>query len=169
MSNNTDLGKFLPLNNGSIITLSGASQTFTGLPAGIRRITVGLRGFSSNGTSDFLIRLGTSGGLVSTGYLGYSGLVGPGGTATANYTTGFGINQNVQGTALVGHGLMTIMCADLTNNIWVASGVVAYSDSARGCIFGGSVALSGACDRLAITTVNGTDTFDAGSINILYE
>jgi hypothetical protein len=33
----------------------------------------------------------------------------------------------------------------------------------------GGVALGGALDRVRITTVNGTDTFDAGSINILYE
>jgi hypothetical protein len=33
----------------------------------------------------------------------------------------------------------------------------------------GSATLSGTLDRVRITTVNGTDTFDAGSINILYE
>jgi len=31
------------------------------------------------------------------------------------------------------------------------------------------VALSGVVTTVTITTVNGTDTFDAGSINILYE
>jgi hypothetical protein len=35
--------------------------------------------------------------------------------------------------------------------------------------FSGTIALSGTLDRVRITTVNGTDTFDAGSINILYE
>ena len=33
----------------------------------------------------------------------------------------------------------------------------------------GQKALSDVLDRVRITTVNGTDTFDAGSINILYE
>ncbi len=33
----------------------------------------------------------------------------------------------------------------------------------------GSITLGGTLDRVRITTVNGTDTFDAGSINILYE
>ena len=33
----------------------------------------------------------------------------------------------------------------------------------------GELKLAGALDRVRITTVNGTDTFDAGSINILYE
>jgi hypothetical protein len=35
--------------------------------------------------------------------------------------------------------------------------------------FGGGKSLSATLDRVRITTVNGTDTFDAGSINILYE
>jgi hypothetical protein len=33
----------------------------------------------------------------------------------------------------------------------------------------GNLSLSGALDRVRITSFNGTDTFDAGSINILYE
>jgi hypothetical protein len=33
----------------------------------------------------------------------------------------------------------------------------------------GTKSLSATLDRIRITTVNGTDTFDAGSINILYE
>ena len=36
------------------------------------------------------------------------------------------------------------------------------------CVAGGK-ALSGTLDRVRITTVNGSDTFDAGTINILYE
>lgn len=34
---------------------------------------------------------------------------------------------------------------------------------------GGTISLAGALDNVRLTTVNGTDTFDAGSINILYE
>jgi len=34
---------------------------------------------------------------------------------------------------------------------------------------GGGITLSGTLDRVRITTVNGTDTFDAGTINIMYE
>ena len=36
-------------------------------------------------------------------------------------------------------------------------------------ISGSGGATGGALDRLRITTVNGTDTFDAGTVNILYE
>ena len=33
----------------------------------------------------------------------------------------------------------------------------------------GSVALSGALDRIRVATANGSDTLDAGSVNIIYE
>lgn len=147
---------------------SGTSIDFTGIPSWVKRITVMYAGLSSNGSSDFLIKLGTSGGIVSSGYLGSSLLIG-GGTATANYTTGFGINQNAQGAAFVGHGSMTICLLDAATYKWVASGTMGESDTARGSFTGGSVTLSGVVTQLRFTTVNGTDTFDAGSINIIYE
>ena len=37
-------------------------------------------------------------------------------------------------------------------------------------IFGaGNVTLSGALDRIRLTTANGTDVFDGGSANIIYD
>ena len=34
---------------------------------------------------------------------------------------------------------------------------------------GGTIALGGTLDRVRITTVNGTDAFDAGTLNVLYQ
>jgi hypothetical protein len=62
---------------------------------------------------------------------------------------------------------MTI--TNITGNTWVNNAVIARSDIAIMGIGSGSVALSGALDRVRITTVNGTDTFDAGSVNIIME
>lgn len=42
-------------------TTSGTSIDFTGIPAGVKRITVMFNGVGSSGTSAFLIQLGTSG------------------------------------------------------------------------------------------------------------
>jgi hypothetical protein len=147
---------------------SGTSIDFTGIPSWVKRISVLYASLSSNGTSDFLIKLGTSGGIVSSGYLGSSMVTATGAVATL-YTTGFGINQNTTGTSFVGHGMMTISALDSATYKWVASGTMGESDTARGCYTGGSVTLSGVVTQLRFTTVNGTDTFDAGSINILYE
>jgi hypothetical protein len=47
--------------------------------------------------------------------------------------------------------------------------MMGFSNEARNNSIGGFVPLSGTLDRVRITTANGTDTFDAGSINILYE
>ena len=50
-----------------------------------------------------------------------------------------------------------------------APGVLAQSNGAATMTTGGSVTLGGTLDRLRITTVNGTDAYDAGTVNILYE
>lgn len=69
------------------------------------------------------------------------------------------------GTVLHGHVIFTL----LGSNIWVGSGVIGRSDAADASVLGGSKTTTGTLDRVRITTVNGTDAFDAGSINILYE
>jgi hypothetical protein len=152
----------------AVASTSGTSIDFTGIPSWAKRITVMYASLSSTGTSDFLIKLGTSGGIVSSGYLGASMLTATGAVATL-YTTGFGIHQNTTGTSFVGHGMMTICSLDSATYKWVASGTMGESDAARGCYTGGSVTLSGVMTQLRFTTVNGTDTFDAGTINIMYE
>ena len=74
---------------------------------------------------------------------------------------------NNNGASAVINGGMTIVT--LGSNVWAAFGVLLQSHAAGAMPNGGSVTLAGTLDRVRITTVNGTDTFDAGSINILYE
>lgn len=64
---------------------------------------------------------------------------------------------------------MTILLVDAATNMWVASGN--FNDAGGSAVFscGGKKATSATLDRVRITTVNGTDTFDAGTINIAYE
>jgi hypothetical protein len=62
-----------------------------------------------------------------------------------------------------------IHLTNITGNTWVSSHTFCDTGTARVGMGGGNIALSGALDRVRITTINGTDTFDAGSINILYE
>jgi hypothetical protein len=54
-----------------------------------------------------------------------------------------------------------------TSNTWTGSGTVGSNDTIVFCA--GTKVLSDTLTQLRITTVNGTDTFDAGTINILYE
>ena len=54
------------------------------------------------------------------------------------------------------------------SNIWVESHTMG-SNGGAGFMGAGQKSFSGVIDRIRISTVNGTDTFDAGTINILYE
>jgi len=148
----------------SVASTSGTSIDFTSIPSWVKRITVMFSGVSTNGTSNYLVQLG-AGSPTTSGYLGASSIVTTGVSCT-NFTTGFGVFNNI-GAATVIHGSMTITA--FGSNVWVASGVSAISGALGTMQTGGSVTLGGTLDRIRITTVNGTDTFDAGSINILYE
>lgn len=148
-------------------TTSGTSITFTGIPSWVKRITVMFNGVSTNGTSPPLVRLGTSSGSVSTGYLSGSNSYGGGSTGTAtNQTTGFGIGATIASSSIF-HGIMII--TNITGNTWVQGASIGYSDSAYAGSSGGSVTLSGTLTQLIITTVSGTQAFTAGAVNILYE
>jgi hypothetical protein len=81
---------------------------------------------------------------------------------------GFSFSDN-GAAASVRVGSVTITLVDAATNTWAFSGVLAKSDTARVMTTAGVKALSATLDRVRITTVGGTDTFDAGSINILYE
>jgi hypothetical protein len=146
-------------------TTSGTSIDFTGIPSWVKRITVMLNGVSTNGSSSKLVQLGTSGGIVTSAYdatgggFNYSSA-----TSGAASTAGFPINSGGAGDVLF--GIVTI--CNVSSNSWVCSGTVKVVDSYIAFVAGG-VALSGALDRIRLTTVNGTDTFDAGSVNIMYE
>ena len=152
------------IRSGTAVTASGTSVDFTSLPTGIKRITVIFSGISTNGTSSPLVQLGTSGGVVASGYGGSSSLIASTVT-TQNFTTGFG--ERSQDGAAVRTGSWTI--TNVSGNIWVCSGVLGRSDSALTTVTGGTVTLSGTLDRLRLTTLNGTDSYDAGTINIFYE
>jgi len=148
---------------------SGTSIDFTGIPSWVRRITVMLVGVSTNGTSPPQIQIG-AGSVTTSGYLGSSSNIINAATGSSTvFTSGFGIGVNTSNwsAALIVHG--SIVLTLQTGNTWAAAGSVGRSDGAGTYFTNGSLALGGTLDRVRITTLNGTDTFDAGSINILYE
>ena len=162
--------------SGSIITsgtavasTSGTSIDFTSIPSWVKRITVMFSGVSTNGSSLPMIQLGDSGGVETTGYTAGSTLLGVSSMNSANYTTGFTIkNDAVAGTIM--DGFVTINLFNSSTNTWVAGGnLYTPTPTSYLAIVAGAKSLSATLDRVRITTVNGTDAFDAGSINILYE
>jgi hypothetical protein len=119
-----------------------------------------------SGSSNLLIQLGDSGGIETTGYAGSSVVAGNAvASAGALFTTGIGVMGNNAGNVI--HG--TVVIHAVGSNVWVASGSYGYENAGFSGSTGGSKTLSGTLDRVRLTTVNGTDTFDAGSVNIMYE
>jgi hypothetical protein len=119
-----------------------------------------LKGVSTSGTSALLFQLGTSGGVQTTSYTANSG--------ANTYTTGFGAAV-LSIASDAGTGVVTFTLLDSATGTWSWGGTIGRDTTftVMGCI--GYKALSGTLDRVRLTTVNGTDTFDLGSINILYE
>jgi hypothetical protein len=154
--------------SGTAVSASGTSVDFTGIPSWVKRITVMLSGVSTSGTSIPIIQLGITSGIEATGYAGVgSAFINGSSTGVTSQTTGFGItDSNAAAYAYSGNVILNLL--NNSTNLWVASGVI-YSNRPVQAFTSGNKSLAGALDRIRITTVNGTDTFDAGSINILYE
>ena len=151
------------LTSGTAVSASGTSVDFTSIPSWVKRITVMFSGVSTNGTSNTQIQLGTSGGIVSSGYTG--ALITAGAVSNTGFSSGF-LTTNLLSAADTQSGINTII--NISGNIWVFANEIGQSQN-RDSHGGGSVTLGGTLDRIRITTVNGTDTFDAGTINIMYE
>ena len=150
----------------AVNSTSGTSIDFTSIPSWVKRVTVMFQGVSTSGTSIVQIQLGT-GSVTTSGYLGASSAYAGGSTGSAaNLTTGFGVG-NFNAATNVRHGALVLN--NISGNIWSCNGTIALSDGAGTGSSAGTISLGGTLDRVRITTVNGTDTFDAGSVNILYE
>jgi hypothetical protein len=145
---------------------SGLSVTFASIPSWVRKLTIILSGVSTNGTANILLRLSTGGVFATTTYVSNMQVVQGGSTTNAaNSTAGFIISQ---GAATV----VTTCTYEFINNDgneWVGRSVVAYEHAVVGAFGGGRLTLGGTLDGIRILTANGTDTFDAGSVNIIYE
>jgi hypothetical protein len=150
----------------AVTSTSGTSIDFTGIPSWAKKITVIFYAVSTTGTSAVQIQLGDSGGVETTGYLGSAtAITGTNACGIANYTSGFVLFGSLAGSTR--SGLLTIV--NVATTVWVASGTFDEASSASAGTTQGYKILSDTLDRVRITTVGGTDTFDTGIINIIYE
>ena len=135
-----------------------------GIPTWARRVTIMYSGLSTNGVNPVVIQAG-SGTFKTSGYLGAAAVV----EGATGYTVGFGIgNSNVSG-ADVQHGTVVLNLLDSATNTWVAGGTAARSDSVEVGFTSGAVSLDSTLDRIRFTTTTGSDVFDAGMTNIMWE
>lgn len=144
-------------------TTSGTAIDFTGIPAGTRRITVMLAGVSTNGTSNLLVQIGDSGGIETTGYVSVATTR----AADATSTAGFLVTGGTAATDTA-DGVVILCLEDVANFTWISHGVISDVGSTS-VMSGGQKSTSAELDRVRLTTVNGTDAFDAGAVSISYE
>ena len=164
-----------PLVSGTAQTAPFASPNtsaeFYDIPSWTKRITVIFNEVSLSGTANYLLQVGSL-TFATTGY--NSGGISVS-TTVAGTTNGTGSNTtngiiaggyaSTAGSTVHGHAVFT----NVAGNTWVASGILYVNSANRVATFAGNVALSGVLDRIRVTTTNGTDTFDAGTINIMWE
>jgi hypothetical protein len=160
-------GAVLGITSGTAVaSTSGVSVDFTSLPSWIKRVTVMLSAVSTNGATGVFMRLGTSSGFESTGYNWWTST---NGLSTAGNTTYF--QPGLRSTAASGfYGTVVLTLLDSATNLWVLQQqTTAGPDSADVYSASGSKALASTLTQIRLGSINGTSTFDAGLINIMYE
>jgi hypothetical protein len=147
---------------------SGTNIDFTGIPSWVKRIVIMYSGVSTSGTANGQVQLGTGATptYTTSGYASTLSSLLVSSAATSNASTGF-VNTGPSAASQVCSGQL-ILC-NLSGNLWVSQGVIGASAATRTWVHSGSITLGAALTAVRITTVGGTDTFNAGSINILYE
>lgn len=147
----------------AVTATSGTSIDFTNIPSWVTRITVMYNGISTSGTSSVAVQLGSSSGIESSGYNGYTYRGGGGLAYSAAFTTDAGNDTAAQAR----YG--SVVITNLSGNTWTETHLIGIP-ALVGVVYGaGAKTLSATLDRVRITTLGGSDTFDAGTINILYE
>jgi hypothetical protein len=145
------------------IATSGVNKDFV-IPSNAKRVTLFFNGLSGSGSAAIIAQLG-AGSVQSTGYVCANTVILNSSSTVTQGSTGviFG------GTAGANTVYGSITFTHMGNNTWVCTGTVNYSNVAATGFICGAVTLTGTLDRLRVTTANGTDTFDAGAVNVLVE
>lgn len=147
------------------VSTAGTSITFSSIPSWARRLTVVLQGVSTTGLADLVVQLGTSAGITISGYLST--------TVQTNIASGDGGSSSTVGfvirnAAAANVASVIMQITNITGNQWVSSHCGKLS-TALVVYGGGDVSLPGTLTSVRVTTDTGVPTFDAGTINVMYE
>ena len=150
-------------------TTSGTSVDFspadgTGIPSWAKLVTVTLAGVSTTGSSGVLLQLGTASGIESSGYVNALSAITTALNAAASVSSGHAISY--PGATIFTSGVVQLVRVDA--NTWSIS-CLASTTAPAITMSAGHKTLAGALTRIRLTNINGTDTFDAGSVSILIE
>jgi hypothetical protein len=150
-----------------VATTSGTSVEFLNIPTNAKKITVLFSQVSTNGNSAVIVQIGSASGgyLTSTYQSSYQ-------QASVTYATTVGFMVAGVSTPDIRSGSMVLSYFGSVSSIPIWVETMNVETNGSGCGFGaGGVSYTPgyAIDRIKITTVNGTDTFDGGYVNIQYE
>lgn len=161
-------GRATALVSGTVTASSGTALTYSSLPSWVKRITVMVASLQTSSTGVPIFQLSSSATFKTSGYLSSGGTTSSATAAASNWTTGFGFTNNSYSSSVVMHGSVVFTLLNSSTYLWCVSGVFGRSDAASVNYVGGSVTLAGVLDGIRLY-IDGTQTFTAGSINILYE
>jgi len=146
-------------NSGTTVVLSSS------IPSYATEVTVAFESVSSNGSDEYLLRLGSGGSPKTTGYKVSATRCGGTSVATNTSTVGFNIRTNTAAVSMSGVAIFV----KGSSNKWVGSIVMGDLGSSTSYFTGGSVSLSGALDNIVLTTTGGTNAFDGGEATISWK
>lgn len=151
-----------------VASTSGTSIDFTGIPTGTKEIHINFIGVSTNGASPIIVQIGDAGGVETSGYLGTQNDLATAGVVSSQITGAFGMASTQSSNDLY-QGKMILTLENSSNNTWTSLAICGQSNSTAKTYLGaGTKSLSAVLDRVRITTVIGSQTFDAGEVNIVY-
>jgi hypothetical protein len=150
---------------------SNTAFTFTGIPSWAKKITMVIRGLSGSSTGGFRVQLGDSSAFdTSTSYTSVVVDEDVAGSVVNSINNGFGLVVTTVALSTY-HGVVKIY--NLSGNIWVYESSLAKPDtvssSAVSMFTGtGSRELASTLAQIRLI-IDGTQTFDGGTVNVLYE
>lgn len=169
-TNVQELGDDSGIQLGTSVALTNQTFVDFAIPAGSKRVTVMLAGVSTNGSSLIQLQVGDSAGLKVSGYVTAGGIINlTGGAGTTPLTTTGAVFVGLTTVAAYIEG--TANFTRLMGNKWVyaATGVRLGSSEGTWNSSGVIPELSNTLTTVRLTTVNGTDQFDAGILNVSWE
>ena len=149
-----------------LATTSGTSKEYTALPAGVKMVVISYNQVRFSGTAYMSVQLGTSSAYETSAYI--QGGFNIYNTAINSYTasTEFVTAYLPGGPYASGNVILSLL--DATNNIWALSGNVYNSGSTYMTLSAGRVILSGALYKIKFFDGAGGNSFNGGSLNIMY-
>ena len=144
-----------------IATTSGTAHDWD-IPSGTTIVIMTFLSSGTNGSDDFLVQIGDSGGIDASGYGSESNRIAGATPASSSSGAGFNVNRSAAGDE--GTGWMIITKS--SGNKWCNSHIM-RGGAGVVVVGSGNHSLSAELNEVRLTR-SGSDTFDSGTANVMY-